>query len=63
LLNSHASVIRPATGAGKDIGLSGAVRVRDLFEQKDFGAFKDSFSGDLPPHGCKFLLLSPQPVK
>jgi alpha-galactosidase len=59
LLNRHATAIKPATVAWKDVGLSGAVQVQDLFEKKDLGAFENSFSTELPPHGCKFLLLTP----
>jgi len=30
--------------------------------ERDWGALESSFSKKLPPHGCKFLLLSPQPA-
>jgi alpha-galactosidase len=63
LLNRHAIETEPATVSWKDVGLSGTVWVRDLFEKKDLGALENSFSKDLPPHGCKFLLLSPQAGK
>jgi alpha-galactosidase len=63
LLNRHATEIKPATVAWKDAGLVEVARVRDLFEQKDLGAFEHPFGKDLTPHGCKFLLLTPQPVK
>jgi alpha-galactosidase len=63
LLNRHATETKPATLAWKDVELSGKVKVRDLFENKDLGAFKDTFNTNLPPHGCKFLLLSPDILK
>jgi alpha-galactosidase len=63
LLNRHVTATKPATVSWKDVGLSGTLRVRNLFEKNDLGAFENSFTKDLPPHGCKFLLLSPNPAK
>jgi alpha-galactosidase len=63
LLSRHATATKQATVAWKDVGLAGTGRVRDLFEKKDLGTLDNSLSKDLPPQGCKFLLLSPQPVK
>jgi alpha-galactosidase len=35
----------------KDLNISGKVRVRDLWRQKDLGVFKDKFSASVPYHG------------
>jgi len=41
------------------IGLSGQVRVRDLWEHKDLGVFSDAFGQKLPMHGAGLYRLSP----
>jgi hypothetical protein len=41
-----------------DIGLpSGVAQVRDLWEHKSLGPFTDSYSAEVPSHGCKFLKI------
>lgn len=42
-----------------DIGLSGRVRVRDLWTHKDLGAFDGSFSQTLPLHGAGLYRVTP----
>jgi alpha-galactosidase len=41
-----------------DINLSGTLKVRDLWKQKDIGSFKESFSSSIPPHGVSFIKVS-----
>jgi hypothetical protein len=38
-----------------DLKLSAALKLRDLWRQKDLGAFKNSFTASLPSHGVLFL--------
>ncbi len=40
------------TAKWTDLGLQGAQPVRDLWQQKDLGAFKDSFAATVPQHGA-----------
>ena len=39
----------------KDAGLSGTVRLRDLWRRKDIGTFQDTFTVELPPHAPLFV--------
>jgi alpha-galactosidase len=41
-----------------DIGLpAGVAQVRDLWEHRNLGPFTDSYSAEVPSHGCKFLKI------
>ena len=60
LLNRNAQTTRPITLAAKDIGLSGKLRVRDLFEKQDLGTLESPLTKETRPHACWFLLLSSQ---
>ena len=42
-----------------DIGISGSVRVRDLWAKSDMGAFTESFSAEINSHGAGLYRLSP----
>ncbi len=42
-----------------DVGLSGRQRVRDLWWQKDLGAFEEKFEAEVPAHGVVLVKLSP----
>jgi alpha-galactosidase len=42
------------------LGISGPVRVRDLWARKDLGHFRDSFGQKLPLHGAGLYRLSPE---
>lgn len=42
-----------------DLGLNGAVVVRDLWQKKDLGSFKTNFTPELPPHGARLFRLTP----
>ncbi len=43
----------------KEIGLAGKLKVRDLWEHKDLGKFKNSFTGkQIPAHSAMVLLIS-----
>ena len=43
----------------KDIGLSGSVIVRNLWERRDLGRIRDSFSIDVPAHGAQLVRVRP----
>jgi alpha-galactosidase len=40
-----------------DLKLSGSLRVRDLWREKDLGTFDQKFVGQVPPHGVIFVRL------
>jgi alpha-galactosidase len=42
----------------KSIGAPTSAKVRDLWEQKDLGVLKDSFSAVVPKHGVVFIKIS-----
>ncbi len=39
------------------LGLSGAQRVRDLWQQKDLGTFRDAFTARVPRHGAVLVKI------
>jgi alpha-galactosidase len=43
-----------------ELGLKGKHEVRDLWRQKDLGAFDDQFSSVVPRHGTVFVIISPR---
>jgi alpha-galactosidase len=43
----------------KDIGLSGSVIVRNLWERQDLGRIRDSFSIGVPAHGAQLVRVRP----
>jgi alpha-galactosidase len=45
----------PITVNFKDLGLTGSVRVRDLWAHKDLGTFEGSFTATVPTHGVAML--------
>lgn len=45
------------TASWSDLGLRGSQPVRDLWQQKDLGAFKDSFSATVPQHGAILIKI------
>ncbi len=47
----------PVSVRFKDIGLSGEVSVRDLWERKDTGVFSGSYTAQVPRHGVVMLKL------
>ena len=44
-----------------DLGLTGPQLVRDLWRQKDLGAFTDQFSAPVPSHGVVLVRIIPAP--
>jgi alpha-galactosidase len=48
----------PATALWSELGLSGKQTVRDLWQQKDLGAFDGQFQAQVPRHGVVLLRLS-----
>ncbi len=49
------------TASLADLGISGAVRVRDLWTHTDLGVFEKSFSRDLRSHSAGLYRVSPVP--
>jgi alpha-galactosidase len=47
----------PVSVRFKDIGLSGEVSVRDLWQRKDTGVFSGSYTAQVPRHGVVMLKL------
>jgi alpha-galactosidase len=47
------------TADWSDLGVSGKVRVRDLWRQKDLGDFDGSFGAEIPRHGVVLIRLFP----
>ncbi len=47
----------PVTARWSDLGIKGEQRVRDLWQQKNLGNFKDSYTGEVHPHGALFLKI------
>ena len=45
----------------KELGLSGALPVRDLWQQKDLRTESDAFSADVPRHGAVFVKIGRKP--
>jgi alpha-galactosidase len=42
----------------QELGLTGSLRIRDLWAHKDLGKFNNSFTGNnIPGHGCMVLLI------
>ncbi|MCE5315334.1 MAG: NPCBM/NEW2 domain-containing protein [Armatimonadota bacterium] len=48
----------PVTVDWSEIGLSGTHHVRDLWQKKNLGEFKDSYSVMVKPHGCALVKIS-----
>jgi alpha-galactosidase len=42
-----------------DLKLSGSMRVRDLWRQKDIGVFSGQFGAEVPRHGVMLVRLFP----
>jgi hypothetical protein len=42
-----------------DAGISGKLKIRDLWRQKDLGEFQDSFETKVPAHGVVLIKISP----
>jgi alpha-galactosidase len=45
------------TAKWSDLGLEGKRIVRDLWRQKDLGAYEGEFKADVPRHGVVFVRL------
>lgn len=43
-----------------DIGVSGAAKVRDLWEHKNLGVYRNSFTATVPTHGVVMINVTPQ---
>jgi alpha-galactosidase len=53
---------RDITVTFSDVGLSGTVHVRDLWEKADKGSFTGKYTMSVPAHGTGMLKLGPPPV-
>jgi alpha-galactosidase len=47
--------VAKVTAKWSDLGLQGAQPVRDLWQQKDLGAFNNAFAANVPQHGAMLL--------
>jgi alpha-galactosidase len=47
------------TATWKDLGIDGSHDVRDLWRQKDLGAFTGEFSATVPSHGVVLVKIKP----
>jgi alpha-galactosidase len=54
-LFNRGPVAADVTAAWSVVGVSGAQRVRDLWQQKDLGTFRDSFTARVPRHGAMLV--------
>ena len=59
LLNRDPKQSRPVTLRAADLGGLGRGKVRDVFAQKDLGAFDGSLTKTTPPHAGWLLLVTP----
>ena len=50
---------KTVTARWSDLGLSGRMRVRDLWRQKDVGTFENAFETEVPRHGVALVRLWP----
>ncbi|HEY8994530.1 MAG TPA: Melibiase subfamily [Lacunisphaera sp.] len=53
----------PVAVALADLGLPGAVRIRDLWAHKDLGEYKGEFAPEIPWHGSGLYRLTPLTAK
>jgi alpha-galactosidase len=58
LFNRGEGTVRVST-QWSDIGIRGRQNVRDLWRQKDLGAFQDTFESDVPRHGVVLVRMWP----
>ena len=49
----------PVAVTWREMSLHGSCQVRDLWRQKDLGAFEHSFGGTVPSHGVLFVRIIP----
>jgi alpha-galactosidase len=47
------------TADWSDLGLTGKLKVRDLWRQKDLGKFSDKFEASVPKHGVVLVRIWP----
>ncbi len=59
LVNRHATAAKMAELAWRDVGISGSIRVRDIYRQMDIAAAGETIRTEIAPHGCAFLLVKP----
>jgi alpha-galactosidase len=58
-LFNRGPVAKVVTASWSDMGLSGPMRVRDLWRQKDLGIFDGKFEAEIPRHGVVLVRLFP----
>jgi alpha-galactosidase len=54
------SSFRDITVDWKELGLTGNIRVRDLWQQKDLGVKKEKYTVSIPPHGVSLVKVNSQ---
>jgi alpha-galactosidase len=59
LFNITDGISRKLSVKWSDLGIKGKYIVRDLWRQKDLGAFDDEFSAEVKPHGVVMIQLRP----
>ena len=62
LVNRHATATKTTSMTWRDLGLAGTIQVKDVYQNKDLGAFGESFQTEITPHGCVFVRLAPDSV-
>jgi alpha-galactosidase len=59
LFNRGGGSTDPVTVKFGDLGFSGAVTLRDLWNHKDLGSFRDQYTSQVPRHGVVLLKVTP----
>ncbi len=57
LLNRDAKASSDITLHWSDLKLKGTKKVRDVYQLKDVGTFKDQITKNIPPHSGLFLII------
>lgn len=60
LFNFDDKVAKPVTVSWKDLGISGKMIVRSLWEKADIGTFENDFTATINPHGGKLYRIKNQ---
>jgi alpha-galactosidase len=58
-LCNRGEVATEITAKWSDLGVKGGQSLRDLWRQRDLGAFRDEFKADIPRHGVVLVRILP----
>jgi len=58
-LFNRGPMTQPVSALWSDLGITGKMRVRDLWRQKDLGSFDEEFEAEVPRHGVVLVRISP----